>query len=116
MDEKQQAEKAYEAVELAKASGKLRKGTNEVTKALEKGLAKLIVVAKDTNPAEIIMHLTPLSKEKKVPLIIVPSKQELGRAAGLPLGSSAVAVVQEGEAKAIIKQLKDALVEDGTQE
>ncbi len=51
MDEKQLAEKAYEAIEVAKNSGKLKRGTNETTKAIEKGIAKLVVVAKDTNPA-----------------------------------------------------------------
>ena len=109
MDEKQLAEKAYEAVELARSTGKLRKGTNEATKALEKGTAKLVVVAKDTNPAEIIMHLEPLAKEKGTPLIKVPSKEELGRAAGMSRGSSAVAIVQEGDAKDHIKQIVDAL-------
>ena len=43
-------ENVYEAVEVAKTTGKIRKGTNETTKALEKGEAKLAVVAKDTQP------------------------------------------------------------------
>lgn len=116
MDEKQLAEKAYEAVEVARTSGKLRKGTNEATKAIEKGLAKLVVVAQDTNPPEIIMHLTPLCKEKNVPLVLVPKKEELGRAAGLPLGSSAVAIVQEGDAKDKIKQIADAQSKNATKE
>ncbi|MBI5798104.1 50S ribosomal protein L7ae [Candidatus Woesearchaeota archaeon] len=115
MDEKQLVEKAYEAVELAKTSGKLRKGTNETTKAIEKGIAKLVVVAKDTNPAEIIMHLGPLCKEKKVPLVNVPSKIELGTAAGMGIGTSSIAIIQEGEAKNIIKQISDSLqVENGS--
>ena len=114
MDEKQLAEKAYEAVEIAKTSGKLKRGTNEVTKTVEKGLAKLVVVAKDTTPAEIIMHLGPLCKEKKVPLVNVPSKVELGTAAGMPIGASAIAIVQEGEAKNIIKQISDLVNEHGS--
>ncbi len=115
MEEKQLIEKAYEAVEIAKTSGKLKRGTNEATKAVEKGIAKLVVVAKDTSPAEIIMHLGPLCKEKKVPMVTVPSKVELGTAAGMPIGASAVAVVQEGEAKNIIKQISDSMKgEDGS--
>jgi len=115
MEEKQLVERAYEAIEIAKTSGKLKKGTNETTKAVEKGIAKLVVVAKDTTPAEIIMHLGPLCKDKKVPMVTVPSKVELGTAAGMPIGASAVAIVQEGEAKNIIKQITDALkVEDGS--
>jgi len=107
MEDKQLVEKAYEAIEIAKTSGKLKKGTNEATKAVEKGIAKLVVVAKDTSPAEIIMHLSPLCKEKQVPLVTVPSKVELGTAAGMPIGASAVAVVQEGEARNLIKQIAD---------
>jgi large subunit ribosomal protein L7Ae len=116
MDEKQLIEKTYEAIEVAKTSGKLRKGSNETTKAIEKGIAKLVIAAKDTDPAEVIMHLGPLSKEKGIPFIAVPSKQELGRAAGLPVGTSAVAIVQEGEAKDKIKQIIAALGKDGTEE
>ena len=114
MDEKQLAEKAYEAVEIAKTSGKLKRGTNEVTKTVEKGLAKLVVVAKDTIPAEIIMHLGPLCKEKKVAMVTVPSKVELGTAAGMPIGASAIAIVQEGEARNIIKQISDYVNENGS--
>lgn len=112
MEEKILIEKAYEAVEVAKTSGKLKKGSNEATKALEKGIAKLVVAAKDTNPAEVIMHLEPLSKEKHVPFVLVPSKIELGTAAGLTIPCSAIAVVQEGEAKKLIQEIADASGKD----
>ncbi len=108
MDEKQLIEKGYEAVEAAKTSGKLRKGSNESTKAIEKGTAKLVVVAKDTQPPEIIMHLEPLCKEKQVPFILVPSKNELGTAAGLPVSCTSVTIVQEGDSKKIIEEIKKA--------
>ena len=54
---KELAEKAYEAVYLAKASGRIRKGVNESTKAIERGIAKLVVAAGDVTPEEILMHL-----------------------------------------------------------
>lgn len=98
-------EKAYEAIELAKRTGKIRKGSNEVTKALEKAKAKLVVVAKDTTPPEVTMHIPVLAKEKGILCIEVPSKEELGAAAGLGVGTSAVAVVQEGDAKKVIAEL-----------
>jgi large subunit ribosomal protein L7Ae len=119
MDEKQLADKALEAIEQAHASGKIRKGTNEVTKVAEKGIAKLVVIAKDTDPKEVIMHLGPLTKEKGIPYVEVSNKIELGRAAGLPVGASAVAIVQEGGAKATIKQIHDAVLgeeKDGSKE
>jgi large subunit ribosomal protein L7Ae len=100
------SEKAYEAIELARKGGKIVKGTNEVTKAIEKGTAKLVVVAKDVNPKEIVMHLPLLAKEKGIPCVEVPSKEELGAAAGIPLGTAAVAIVKEGEAAELIKELR----------
>jgi len=102
---KEVIDKAYEAVETAKATGKIKKGTNEATKAVERGIAKLVVVAKDVNPPEIIMHFQPLCKEKNAPFVLVPSKEELGAAAGLNVPTSAVAIIQEGEAKNLIKEI-----------
>ena len=90
-------EKAYERIELAKKTGKIKKGTNEVTKSVERGVAKLVAVAKDISPQEIIMHLKPLCEEKSIPFVEVDSKEELGAAAGLQVSTSAVAVIQEGK-------------------
>ena len=98
-------DKALEAIELAKKTGKIKKGTNEVTKAVERGTAKLVVTAKDVNPPEIIMHLPALCEEKKIPLVEIEKKEDLGDAAGLGVGTSAVAIVQEGDSKNLIKQL-----------
>ena len=102
-------DKAYEAIEIAKKTGKVKKGTNEVTKVAERGMAKLVLVAKDVNPPEITMHLSPLCKEKNIPLVEVPSKEELGAAAGLNVGTSAVAVVKEGDSKDLIKEIASHL-------
>ena len=63
---KEIVDKIYEAIEVAKATGRIKKGSNEVTKAIEKGTAKLVVIAKNVNPPEITMHLPLLSKEKGV--------------------------------------------------
>lgn len=98
-------DKIYEAVEVVKATGKLRKGANETTKALEKGNAKLVVVAKDVEPKEIVMHLPMLAEEKGIACVEVPSKEELGAAVGIQKPTSSVAIVQEGEAKNIIKEI-----------
>jgi len=98
-------ENVYEAIEVAKTTGKLKKGTNEATKAVEKGEAKLVAVAKDVTPPEVIMHIPLIAKEKGIPCVEVPSKEELGAAAGINVGTSAVAIVQEGEAKDIIKKI-----------
>jgi large subunit ribosomal protein L7Ae len=98
-------DKVFEAIEVAKKTGKIRKGVNEATKAIEKGVAKLVVYAKDVNPPEIVMHLEPLCKEKDVKCIGIAKKEELGTAAGLPVGTSAVAIIDAGDAKKIIDSI-----------
>ncbi len=106
---KEIVEKVFEAVEIAKKTGKIKKGTNETTKAIERGTAKLVVLAKNTNPKEIIMHLPALCEEKGIPCATVNSKEELGTAAGLGVPTSSVAVLQEGDAKALLKELTEKL-------
>ncbi|MBC8500171.1 MAG: 50S ribosomal protein L7ae [Nanoarchaeota archaeon] len=100
------SEKAYEAVELARKTGKVRKGCNEVTKEIERGTPKLVIIARDVQPPEITMHLPLLCKEKDINYVEVDSKEQLGAAVGLPVGTAAVAIIQEGESKDILKQLK----------
>ena len=89
----------YEIVEKAKKTGKIEKGINEVTKAVERGTAKLVVVAKDVEPKEIIQHIPILCKEKNIPYIEVDSKQKLGIAVGIPVSCSAVAVIESGDSE-----------------
>ncbi|MDP3916703.1 MAG: 50S ribosomal protein L7Ae [Nanoarchaeota archaeon] len=105
MTEENLVNQAYEAIELAAKTGKIKKGTNEVTKAVERGIAKLVLYAQDVNPAEVIMHLEPLCKEKETPCVKVPGREELGAAAGLNIPTSSVAVIQSGEAESLIKEI-----------
>ena len=97
--------KILEAVEIARTSGKIRKGANETTKAIEKGNAKLVAYAADVTPKEVVMHLPLLCKEKNIPCFEISKKEDLGAAAGLGVATAAVAVVKEGEAKAVIEAL-----------
>src|SRR3989344_7355337 len=92
-------EDVLEMVETARDTGKIRKGVNETTKAVERGIAKAVVVAEDVDPPEIVMHLGPLCDEKKIELYKVASKNELGRAAGLDVGTASIAIVDLGDAK-----------------
>ena len=98
------------------AGGKIKKGTNEVTKSIERGTAKIVVIAKDVSPPEILMHLPLLAKEKSIPLIQVGGKEELGATAGLSVPTSAVAVMEEGDAKNLIKEIAEQLKEGETKE
>lgn len=96
----------YKVLEKAKTTGKIEKGTNEVTKAIERGTAKLVVFASDVEPKEIVAHLPVLCKEKKIPYQEAESKQKLGMAVGLPVATSSVAVIESGDADKDIANIK----------
>lgn len=99
----------YEIVEKAKKTGKVEKGTNEVTKALERGTAKLVVIAADVTPKEIVQHIPVLCKEKGIPCLTADSKQKLGVAANLSVATAAVAIIEAGDAASMISgHAKDA--------
>jgi len=97
--------KILEAVEIARTTGIVRKGTNETTKAVERGQAKLVIIAKDVDPPEIVMHLPPLCEEKNIPYVEVSSKDELGRAAGIDVRCASAAIVDPGDAKKLIDEI-----------
>lgn len=87
----------YSIIEKARKTGKVEKGTNEVTKAIERGTAKLVVYAADVSPKEIVQHLPVLCREKKILCREVDSKQKLGIAVGISVSASSVAVIEPGD-------------------
>ena len=99
------ASKVLDVVELAASTGKVKRGTNETTKAVERGLAKLVVIAEDVEPPEIVAHLPPLCEEKKIPYVYVPSKAKLGEAAGIDVAAAAVAILDPGKATSQVKDI-----------
>lgn len=98
-------EQILEIVELARKTGKLSKGTNEATKALERGTAQLVVYAEDASPREIVLHIPMLAKEKGIRCAPVKQKADLGAAAGLTVATAAVAVLDAGEGKEAVEQI-----------
>lgn len=102
---KELADQAYQAVEKARESGKLKRGVNEATKAVERATAKLIVIAEDVTPPEIVAYLPILCDEKKIPYIFVPTKKELGKASGIEVGTTAIAITDEGNSKELIMNI-----------
>ena len=95
----------YSIVERAKKTGKIEKGTNEVTKSIELGTAKLVVYAADVNPKEIVAHIPGLCKAKNIPCTEVDSKQKLGIAAGISVSTASIAIIDAGGAADDIKHL-----------
>lgn len=108
---KELADRTYEVVELARDGGKIRKGTNEVTKLVERGEALLVVMAEDVSPPEILMHMPALCEERNVPYAYVPSKTELGNASGLEKPTAAVAIVDAAKGKPALDDLSVRLRE-----
>jgi large subunit ribosomal protein L7Ae len=102
---KEVADAAYEALQIATKSGQVRKGTNETTKAIERGIAKLVVIAEDVEPPEVVAHLPILCEERKIPYVFVPTKDKLGSAIGIDVPSASACIVREGEAANLLKEL-----------
>jgi large subunit ribosomal protein L7Ae len=102
---KELVDKTYEVVELARDSGKIRKGTNEVTKLVERGEVAMVIMAEDVQPEEILAHMPMLCEEKGIPYAYVPSKQELGVASGLGKATASVALVDPGKGKPALDDL-----------
>ncbi|RLI88118.1 MAG: 50S ribosomal protein L7ae [Archaeoglobales archaeon] len=96
---------ALSLLEKVRETGKLKKGTNETTKAVERGMAKLVYIAMDVDPPEIVAHLPLLCEEKNVPYVYIKSKSILGQAVGIEVDCSAAAIINEGEAKKELSQI-----------
>jgi large subunit ribosomal protein L7Ae len=99
----------YEAVRVAHQSGKVKKGTNEVTKAIERGISKLVIIAEDVEPPEVVAHLPILCEEHGIPYGYVPSRQELGKSLGIDVTSAAAAILDSGDAQHIVDQIVASL-------
>src|SRR5438128_4586550 len=102
---KEAVDKAYQLLQVAKDTGKLRKGTNEVTKAIERGISKLVIIAEDVEPPEVVAHLPILCEEHGAAYAFVPSRQDLGKAIGIDVTSAAASIIDAGDAQHIVDQI-----------
>lgn len=96
---------AYDILRIVAATGKVKRGTNETTKAVERGLARLVFIATDVKPPEVVAHLPPLCDSRKVAYLFVPSKEELGKAAGIEVAAASAAIIDPGEAQKEVEEL-----------
>lgn len=99
------ADAAYEALQIATKTGAVRKGTNETTKGIERTQAKLVVIAEDVDPPEVVAHLPLLCEERKIPYIFVPSKEKLGDSVDIEVPAASACIVKEGEAQGLVKEI-----------
>ncbi|KAM6897495.1 SNU13 homolog, small nuclear ribonucleoprotein b (U4/U6.U5) [Xenentodon cancila] len=98
-------------VQQASNYKQLRKGANEATKTLNRGIAEFIVMAADAEPLEIILHLPLLCEDKNVPYVFVRSKQALGRACGVsrPVIATSVTIKEGSQLKPQIQSVQMAI-------
>jgi large subunit ribosomal protein L7Ae len=103
--QKEVSNKILEVLRLAKQGGAIKKGTNEVTKSVERGLSNFVVMAEDVEPEEVVMHIPTLCEQKKIPFGYVPTKMDLGKAIGINVPCAAVSIEKPGEADHAMKEV-----------
>jgi large subunit ribosomal protein L7Ae len=106
---KEISDAAYEALRQAKQTGKIRKGTNETTKAIERGIAKLVIIAEDVEPPEVVAHLPIICQERTVPYVFVPTRANMGPALGIDVGAASACIIEPGDAQPLIDQVVSAV-------
>jgi large subunit ribosomal protein L7Ae len=106
---KEISDAAYEALRQAKQTGKIRKGTNETTKAIERGIAKLVIIAEDVEPPEVVAHLPIICQERTVPFVFVPTRANMGPALGIDVGAASACIIEPGDAQPLIDQVVSAV-------
>jgi len=100
------SQQLLDLVQQASHLRQLKKGANECTKTLNRGIAELIILAADTSPLAILLHLPLLCEDKNTPYVYVPSKAALGRACGVSRSVIAASITSNDAS-----QLKDQIRE-----
>ena len=108
---KELVEDALELLGRVVNMGKIKKGTNEVTKSIERGLAKLVFIAIDVDPPEIVRHLSILASEKNIRYIYVPSSKDLGDSSGLDVSCASSAIINSGKEESALKSILERVNE-----
>lgn len=81
-------------LERLKAARQKTIGTKQTLKAVEKGQAKIVFIARDADP-HVIDPLMKMCEQKAVPVVRVDSMELLGRACEIKVGSASAAIVTE---------------------
>jgi len=89
----------------------IKKGANEATKTLNRGISDLIIIAADAKPLEIVLHLPLLCEDKNVPYVFVESQKLLGRSCGVSRPVIAVSILNKTPEilKKTVDKLKDKI-------
>jgi U4/U6 small nuclear ribonucleoprotein SNU13 len=105
----QMTKKVLDLCNQATLFKQLKKGANETTKSLNRGVADLVVLAADTEPLEIVLHLPLLCEDKNVPYVYVPKQADLGRACGVSRNIVAAVILHhpDSQLQSQINEMKD---------
>lgn len=103
------AQDSLKVLEIARNTGKISRGTNEVTKAIERGKAILVYIAEDVQPPEIVAHLPLLCDEKKIPYIFVKTRADIGKACGIDVQAASVTISDAGKAAKRVSEIAEKL-------
>ncbi|MCR8645803.1 ribosomal L7Ae/L30e/S12e/Gadd45 family protein [Paenibacillus sp. N1-5-1-14] len=82
---------SYDKVKQAE---KLSIGTKQATRSVELGIAKEVIIAKDTD-SRLLNKITMLCQRMNVEITYVDSMKLLGKACGIDVGAAMVAIVNE---------------------
>jgi large subunit ribosomal protein L7Ae len=102
-------QEALKILEKARDTGKTKKGANETTKAIERNTARLVLIANDVQPPEIVAHLPLLCEEKGIPYVVCGTKGDIGKALGLEVQTSSAGITNAGSAKSDLDGLAKKL-------
>lgn len=69
-------------------------GTKQTLKALQKGEARVVYVARDAEE-HVVRDLLKLCREKNVEVVYAESMAKLGQACGIQVGAASAAVLEE---------------------
>jgi len=99
-----------EPVHETKKPHLLKYGINHITALVENNKAKLVVIAHDVDPIEIVMWLPSLCRAKNVPYVITKGKAQLGALVNKKTASAlAITSVAEGDTADLAKLTSYAL-------
>jgi U4/U6 small nuclear ribonucleoprotein SNU13 len=124
------SQEILDLVQQASHYRQLKKGANEATKTLNRGISEIVILAADTAPLAILLHLPLLCEDKNTPYVswdrllaifaipaftntpiqvYVPSKMALGRACGVSRAviSCSITTNEASDLMGQIRTLKD---------
>ena len=100
--------KIYELVQACNG-GRIKRGSNEVTKVALRKTAAFVVLAEDVNPPELVNHIPLICDDNSIPFGYVPSQEFLAKEAGMETGVKAASLAIMDVPKAAQEMLDEVL-------